>query len=131
MESTCVVDANFILRWLLGDHEEHSPKATAFWREVQSGQRSAFVSEAIFAECVFVLQRVYRTPRGEIAQLLHEMLLIRHVVCDSREAVVGALKLFEASNISFADALVIAYAQSRDMTVMSFDRNLLKAAKRG
>lgn len=123
-----IVDTNVIVRFLLKDDAALSPKAKLFWDEVIAGSQSAFVPQAIIAECVFVMARVARIPRAEISSNLLQLILTRGVSTESREVVVRALRLFASHAIGFADALVIAHAEDRKAAIMSFDKDLLKTA---
>lgn len=128
---THVVDSNVILRWLTRDHEAYYAKAAAFWLEVREGRAVAYIPEAVLLECLFILAKTYSVPRVEAAHQIEALLALKNVVVDSRAEVLAALQLMTVHPISFADALVIAYARAKSATIESFDQDLLKAAKRG
>lgn len=128
---THVVDSNVILRWLTRDHEAYYAKAAAFWLEVREGRAVAYIPEAVLLECLFILAKAYSVPRVEAAHQIEALLALKNVVVDSRAEVLAALQLMTVHPISFADALVIAYARAKSATIESFDQDLLKAAKRG
>jgi predicted nucleic-acid-binding protein len=69
-----VVDANIILRYLLDDHAELSPKAA----EILEQQTVTLPIEVAY-EVVYVLQKVYAVDRQDIqtqiSNLLHENLV--------------------------------------------------------
>lgn len=81
-------------------------------------------------ECLFILAKSYAVPRVEATAQIESLLMIKGVVIDSREEVLEALRLMGQHPISFADALVIAYAKAKGAVIESFDNDLLKAAKR-
>ena len=57
-----VVDANVILRYILDDHAELSPKAA----EILEQQQTVTLTLEVACEVVFVLQKVYAVDRKEI-----------------------------------------------------------------
>ena len=129
MENTSVVDTNVILRFLLKDDEALSPKAKVFWDEVLDGSRSAFIPQAIVAECVFVMTRMAKVPRHEVSGKLLRLITLRGVATESRDIAVRALRLFaDWPAISFVDALLIAHSEQRRADIISFDRDLIKTA---
>jgi predicted nucleic acid-binding protein len=130
MNAGCVVDTNVILRWLLQDHPELSPKATAFWKQVEAGERTAFISDAVLTEAVFVLTRFYAVPRAVVAANLSEIAGLKHTMFHDKPSVFGAVKLYEQRNISLVDALVVMYAAAQNSEIISFDADLKKAAKK-
>jgi predicted nucleic-acid-binding protein len=69
-----VVDANIILRYLLDDHAELSPKAAEILE-----QQTVTLPIEVACEVVYVLQKVYAVDRHDIqtqiSNLLHENLV--------------------------------------------------------
>ena len=64
-----IVDANYILRYLLKDIEEQYLKATIVLEEKQ-----ICIPEVIIAEVVYVLQKVYKIPNKDISGSLAVLL---------------------------------------------------------
>ena len=130
MNDTRIVDANVILRYLLGDHPELSPKAKAVFDDVRTGERGAYMLEGVVVECVYVMQRVYEVPREEIAEKLTALLGYRGISGDQVDLWQGALRLYARTNVSFVDALVAAAARDGQLPVETYDRDLLKLLAR-
>lgn len=124
MKSTVVVDTNVILRYLLADHEEHFDRAKAFMDKVRDGEIRAYLSDAVLAECVYVLLKVYEVPKKRIADSLSAILSLRGTTGAHVAAMQSALKTFAVRNIDFVDALVLALAKHNDWPCFSFDRDL-------
>ncbi len=123
--SVMVVDTNVIIRYLIGDHQEHFRKACAFWERVRSGVERAFIPESVLAETVYVLLKIYAVPREEIADKLLRLLDYRGLVGEIgvyREA----LKIFVRRKIDIVDAIVLAWAKNKGLRIFSFDRDVLK-----
>ncbi len=64
-----LVDANVVLRYLLDDHEELSPKAADILE-----RHAVTLPMEVGCEVVYVLQKVYAVERKEIQQQLGDLL---------------------------------------------------------
>ena len=67
-------DTNILLRHLLQDHPDHSPRATAFIQQIEQGERQVVLSDIVVFETVFLLERRYRQPRAKIQELVLDFL---------------------------------------------------------
>ncbi len=124
MRNSVVVDTNVIVRYLVGDQEEHFTKACAFWARVRSGEERAFIPESVLAETVYVLLKIYAVPRPEIADKLLRLLDYRGVVGEIK-VYREALKIFVRRKIDLVDAIVLAWAKNKGLQVFSFDHDVL------
>jgi len=124
VKSTRVVDTNVILRYLLADHEGHFGRAKAFMDKVRDGEIRAYVSDAVLAECVYVLLKVYEVPKQRIADSLSAILSLRGTTGPNVAAMQSALGTFAVRNIDFVDALVLAVAEHNNWPCFSFDRDV-------
>jgi len=126
MKNIHVVDTNFILRFLLADHEPHYQQASAFMEAVQSGSELAYIPESVMAECIYVLLKVYKVPYAEIVKQLSALLDYRGIVGEHVPAMKQALHLSLESPVSFVDALVCSTARQHGWKTKSFDKKLNK-----
>ncbi len=126
MKSTYVIDANVVLRYLLGDHPTHSPAATELMEAVRKGTERAYVPEGVLVECVYVLLKVYKVPRAEIADKLAGVLRFQGIVNSDRGQLVQALHTFAKRNVDIVDAIVHACAAAHGWTPFSFDKDVRK-----
>ena len=127
-KSTSVVDANAILSLLLGGERAHYRQSQEFFEPVREGTALAYIPAAVVAECVYVLSRIYKVTRADIASKLLGLLDYRGVSTES-PAVRHALTLYRDRNVDFVDALVVATAAERNWRVFSFDRDLERLTK--
>lgn len=127
-KSTSVVDTNAILALLLGGERVHHLQSREFFEPVREGTASAYIPAAVVAECVYVLSRIYKVTRADIAAKLLGLLDYRGASTES-PAVRHALTLYRDHNVDFVDALVVATAAERNWRVFSFDRDLARLAK--
>jgi predicted nucleic-acid-binding protein len=64
------VDTNVLLRFLVEDDRAQTRAARRFLTQECSAQDPCLVNRIVFCEIVWVLDRVYRYPRSEIAAVL-------------------------------------------------------------
>ena len=111
-----LVDANVILRHLLRDVEGQSAQA----RIIIAG--GAFTTTEVLAEVVYVLQGVYKVPRGRIAEALTA--LLGEVLTDHADVMEKALAIYAARSLDFVDCVLIARALILGDDVFTFDKKL-------
>ena len=111
-----LIDANVILRYLLGDHSQMSEEAR---RIIEDG---AFTLPEVIAEVVYVLKGVYRVDRNEIGRTLIEFL--DEVAVENQEVVCEALSLFTETSLDFVDCILIARHRIMGDEIVSFDKKL-------
>ena len=63
--SPAFLDTNVILRHLLADHAEQSPKATAYLARVEQGEIQVYIADTVIFEAVFTLERHYHQPKEQ------------------------------------------------------------------
>lgn len=119
------IDANIILRYLLGDNEELAAQARAIWRAVAAGKLVAVCDPVTLAEVVFVMSSLYELPNHEISEALIPLVQMDGVVVLGKERYVRALRLFGESVRHFGDACACAAALTDcEGRLYSFDRKL-------
>jgi len=64
------LNTNVLLRHLLDDHPEQSPRATAYLARIERGELEARTADTVIFETGFTLQRHYRQPKAEIREAL-------------------------------------------------------------
>lgn len=121
-----VVDANVVLRYLLEDHPDLSPRAAEFLGQVRVGKAKTLIPEGVIVECVHVLMKVYGVPQSEVAAKLFGLMRYRGVVNTNREVLLQALSLFERHRVDIVDAIVFATARHHDWPTCSFDKDMRK-----
>lgn len=57
-----IIDANVILRFFLADDEEKFLKTKAFVQRLEFGEDEVLMTEIVFAEVIWVLNKVYNIP---------------------------------------------------------------------
>jgi len=120
-----IVDANIILRYILDDHAELSPKAV----EIIEQQELTLPME-VACEVVYVLQKVYAVDRKDIQRQLGNLLNENLVDMDKPPVFLKALECYGTSTFDFVDALLWAYHAVEQQEVFTFDHKLHKYIQR-
>lgn len=119
-----VLDANYILRYLLKDDEKMFLDAKA----VISKERCIVLNE-VLAEVVYVLQGVYGIPKSVISQTLGDFVSLESMVMYEQKSVfMEALHLYNDRNIDYVDATLCALKDTYE--IKSFDKKLMKCVHR-
>lgn len=117
-----LLDANFILRYLLRDNEEHFLVV----RDVIENKKVT-IPDFILAETVYVLEKVYKVPRLEISSALMDLLGYTNIHANRKDVLIRSLDVYSSLNLDFADALLIAYCQTtKDGKLHTFDKKILR-----
>jgi predicted nucleic acid-binding protein len=122
--ATVFLDTNVLLRHLLQDHPEHSPKATAFLERIERGDVQARISDVVIMELAFTLQRSYKQPKAQIRDVLLALLDLPGLELPGKRRYRKVFDLYVDLNISFADAYhAVLMQQLGIQEVISFDRD--------
>lgn len=117
-----LLDANFILRYLLRDSEEQFLKVKNI---IENNNVS--IPDFIFAEIVYVLEKVYHVPRLEISGVLKALLSYSNIHTNDQKVLRLSLDHYSGFSLDFADALLIAYYQvAKEGKLHTFDKKILK-----
>ncbi|MFC4161992.1 PIN domain-containing protein [Chitinimonas lacunae] len=121
------IDTNVLVRYLAQDDEKQSSLATALIESFNHNRRG-FISLIVLVETVWVMERVFRSPRNEIVGILEDILGIRDLVVEHSALAWRALDRFSKENCDFSDCLIAEIAHQVGCTeTFTFDQ---KAAKR-
>lgn len=121
-----LVDANIILRYLLDDHPELSPRAV----EIIENEEVLAPLE-VLCEVVYVLQKVYQIPREKIQIQLASLIDEPVIAVEKTDVVKMALEMYVNTKIDIVDAFLYAYHAVEDSTIFTFDGKLNKLLQKG
>jgi predicted nucleic acid-binding protein len=116
-----LLDANVIVRYLVGDTPDLASRATAL---IESA-RHLYIPVVILAEVGFVLTRVYKIDRTRVVDALLDLLGRYNIdpLEITKDKAIEALQLCSPSpRVSFADAMLWAVAHREVGTVWTFDK---------
>jgi predicted nucleic acid-binding protein len=118
-----LLDTNVFLRHLLGDHPDHSPKATAYLMRIEQGKVKARTSETVIFETVYTLQKSHKTPKPVIRNILLPLIELPGIVLPSKRRIRQTFDLFVDFNLPFADAYhVVLIRQLKLIEIVTFDQ---------
>jgi predicted nucleic acid-binding protein len=118
------LDTNIILRHILNDHPDHSPRATALFVRIERDELAVRTSDTVIFESVFALEKLYRVPRSAIAEALLLMLAFPGIVLPGKEAYHHVFELYVTRRgLSFADCYhAILMGRLGVSDILTFDR---------
>jgi len=113
-----------VLRHLLGDHPDHSPRATALIERIEQGQLRARIADTVVFETVFVLEHALKQSKGRVRDAMISLLDIPGVVLPGKGHMRRVLALYVEKNIPFVDAYHCALMVDLGLDEMiSFDHH--------
>jgi uncharacterized protein len=119
-----LLDTNVILRHLLADHPEQSPRATAYLARVEGGELQVHLADTVIFEVVFTLERFYRQPKALIRDALLPLIEMPGVVLPGKRRFRQVFDWYVTLDLPFADAYHAVLARSlKSNEVVSFDRH--------
>ena len=121
------VDANVILRLLLGEPEDQAVAEEALFERAAAGNHTVVLNPAVLAEVIYVLSspRVASWPRADVVSVLRSVCMLAGVEVADRDVVLDALRMFAATRLDWVDCLLLSYTPT--MPVYTFDGTMLKA----
>ncbi|MFN3761729.1 MAG: PIN domain-containing protein [Anaerolineae bacterium] len=119
-----VVDANVILRFLLDDHPEQSPRSRELLRRVRDGEETVILPEVVVSDIIWTLRSFYHWPAEQIRTFVRSLLTLKGVRGVRREVLLQALDIFTECNVDFSDALIAAeMLWTGQEEIYSYDRD--------
>lgn len=119
------LDTNVPVRHLTGEPPELAARATAY---LQSATE-LLLTDLVAAETVYVLESFYEAPRHQVAEALRALLAFDSIACVDPALLLRAVEVHETAPIGFAEAYLVACAESTDVgAIASFDRSLDRVA---
>lgn len=119
--SVASLDTNVVLRLVLNDVPEHAKTAANF-----VGRSSCYVTDVVVAECVFVLENVYKLDRRVITDSLRNLLDL-NMLAFNEALITKTFDLYLSSRaLSFADCYSASEAALGENELVTFDKAILK-----
>ena len=121
-----LIDTNIIIRFLIGDHEEHLIESTRIFKEIESGKMEVEILDVVLMEVLFVLTKFYDLPKAEVVTDLKAILALEGVINSNKVILFDALSLFVDKNVDFVDALICTKSKLQGYEWLSFDQDVIK-----
>lgn len=117
------LDTNILVRHFTQDNARHSPKASAFLREIALGNQRVRVADTVVFETVFLLERTYKHPKSAIRANALPLLTLPSIVLPGKERFRRVFDYYVDLNISFADAYhAVVMEDEGTVEIVTFDR---------
>lgn len=121
------LDANVILRFILDNDPNLSPKAKIIIEKIQLGKTQIYLCLLALSEVIFALERSYRLPKKEIAKTLSILLNYSNIKVENQKLIEGAFVYYVDKNISFTDAYYLTLMRKKNIKkIYSFDKDFDK-----
>ena len=122
-----IIDANVILRFFVADDEKQFDKTLEFIQALEAGTDVVLLTEMVFAEVIWVLQKVYQVPRPDIAQQFSKLIQALGVKTVLKKSIfVEALKLYASTTVDIQDIFLGVLARNNNCTVITFNKKDFK-----
>jgi len=117
------LDTNVLIRYLTQDDKVQSSKASRFIEQQLTDKEPGFINYIVLVETVWVLESCYDASKQSLVNIIYQLASTRQIVLQNAEIVLKSLKLYESSNIDYADALLSTInIDNGCTTTVSFDK---------
>lgn len=116
-----ILDANMILRYLINDNTE-----MADYVENLIEKNEVIVLPEVIAEVVYVMTKVYKRDRSDIAKGIITFLETDNIKTNCGNVIKKGLQLYDENNLDFVDCLMCAYHTEYGYEICTFDKKLNK-----
>jgi predicted nucleic acid-binding protein len=124
-----IIDANWILRYLLRDDETLFAKASDVLERAKTGEERILIPESVLAECIYVLLKIYKVDRVTIAEKMRDLCSYKGVMNRDRRDLTDAVNLFGRTNFSIVDCLLLSKSINHGWPLLTFDKDLKNASR--
>ena len=121
-----LIDTNIIIRFLIGDNDEHLAVSSEHFRQIENGEIQAEILSEVLMEAYFVLTKFYKIDEAEVLQDLKAILCLEGVVNRDKAILIETLNIIEHKHIDFVDALICAKCRLQNYKKLNFDKDLDK-----
>lgn len=121
-----LLDTNIIIRFLVGDHEEHLAKSIGIFKEIETAKLQVEILDGVLMEAFFVLTKFYKLKKNDVINDLKTILNLNGVINSNKTILYETLNIIENKNIDFVDALICAKSKLQGFGKLSFDNDLNK-----
>ena len=116
-----IVDTNILLKYLLEDNEELSPKAIEI-----IDNNEIFIPTEVIVEASYVLKKVYNVEKEKIYEAIKLLLDMDDVNFQNKNIKEEAFKNYSEKNLDIVDCMLFAYNRNENYDIKTFDKKLDK-----
>lgn len=120
------IDTNILLRHLLQDHADHSPRASALFLAVRRGEEHIYCPATVIFEAIHILHGRAGIPRSDVAWALKNLIELPTFQMPDERAVRLALDFWTRhAPLDFADCYHLALTKELGMSqIYTFDKKM-------
>jgi uncharacterized protein len=107
------LDTNVLIRLLTRDDQDKAAAAANLLARAADGEEKLVISPLVAFEVAFLLHGTYKLPRARTRDLMKAIISIRGIDLPEKGLWMGALDLYSATSLSFADAFNTVYMKER------------------
>lgn len=119
------IETSIFIRFFAKDDEKKYEECVKLFNFIKEGKLTPYVSNIVILEILFVLTRLYKFTRSEVAKDLRRILLLRNITLIEKTNSKEALFLWEKHNIKYGDCL-IATQIPKNTTIVTYDADFSK-----
>jgi predicted nucleic-acid-binding protein len=116
------IDTNVLVRVLINEPTAQAQCLLA--RDLISKHKQVWISQLVLIETVWVLSKAYQFEKQDIILVLEKLIQHPHIYLENEQNLHNTLTLFSASNVGFADCLILNQSQTKNLILYTFDRKL-------
>ena len=119
-----IIDANIILRFLMGDVPEQLKGSKTLIKRIEEREETGFLPLLCAFETVFTLEKFYRISKKEIEEKLSMLFSLTGLHLPLKSIFLQSLKTYREKNIDFADAFTIVQMKKLSIKeIYSYDKD--------
>jgi predicted nucleic acid-binding protein len=124
MAGLSFLDTNPILRHILDDLPDQSPRAHVLFDRIERDERRVRTTDTVIFESAYTLERFYKVPRPDIAANLLDILRLRGILLPGKRFYRRVFDLYvRHPRLSFADCFHAVMVERYGLdSIISFDR---------
>ena len=120
------LDANVILRYLVGDNPEQETAARALLDGLTPGN-PGFICREVVIEVAWVLERSYSFTRTRVAEAVMELTASDSLIVENSDDVAAAAHRYRQGGVGFSDLMILTAAERMAATPLhTFDHRLAR-----
>ena len=126
MRHLIAFDTNVLVRYLVRDDVAQAEAARALLERL-TPENPGFICREVAIEVVWVLERVYRFTRVQIADVLVELIATDSLAVEAVEDMGRAAFLYREGSADFSDLMILSAGERAGAAPLyTFDRNLAR-----
>lgn len=123
----CLIDTNFILRFLLNDVPSQFKAAEKVFKQIEDKKTIGFISILVINELIWIFQHFYKKKRQEFIPQILKLLSLKNIkVLEIKKAeLISLLQASLEKNLDYTDLYLLWLSKKSGQSIQSFDRQLI------